>query len=118
MAAEEEEEGGGEVTTGGVRVQGRPQMKKGKVSCHVRADCCPAGPPFLLYPPSVKRFPLLVSSEAEELGTRELDIGNKKIYIDLRLNDQGKFVRIVEASLLPPPPLPLLHAFIHLGDIC
>lgn len=32
------------------------------------------------------------------MGSRELDIGNKKIYIDLRLNDQGKFVRIVEAG--------------------
>lgn len=41
---------------------------------------------------------VLFSSEAEELGSRELDIGNKKIYIDLRLNDQGKFVRIVEVS--------------------
>ena len=61
---------------------------------------------------------VLFSSEAEELGSRELDIGSKKIYIDLRLNDQGKFVRIVEVSrrrgftsaLLPHAPfLPFLR---------
>lgn len=61
---------------------------------------------------------VLFLSEAEELGSRELDIGSKKIYIDLRLNDQGKFVRIVEVSrrrsftsaLLPRAPfLPFLR---------
>ena len=124
MAAEEEEEGGGEVTIGGVRVHSRAQMKKEKVSDHVWGDCCPACRPFWSYPPSLLTIFPLVSSEAEELGSRELDIGSKKIFIDLRLNDQGKFVRIVEASTCPSPSSsfpfspPLPASFQHMFQFC
>ena len=36
--------------------------------------------------------------ESEELGTRELDLGEKKYYIDIKANDQGKFIKIVEVG--------------------
>ena len=98
MAAEEEEEGGGEVTLGGVQVQAQPRVKKEKVRDRVCEDCCPLVGHFGSTLPLLPMHFVLFPSEAEELGSRELDIGNKKIYIDLRLNDQGKFVRIVEVS--------------------
>ena len=73
----------------------------------VRNECFLVGGHFgPALPPQPVYFQTLFTSEAEELGSRELDIGSKKIFIDLRLNDQGKFVRIVEVSSLPSRPLP------------
>ena len=34
----------------------------------------------------------------EELGSKELKIGEKKYFIDIKVNDQGKFVKIVETQ--------------------
>lgn len=65
-------------------------------------------------PPLFVTFFPVVFPEAEELGSRELDIGSKKIFIDLRMNDQGKFVRIVEVSShpsLPPSLFPVPSSF-------
>ena len=34
-----------------------------------------------------------------ELGKKELDLDNKKIVIELRSNDQGKFIKIIEVCV-------------------
>jgi hypothetical protein len=45
-----------------------------------------------------RRPPPKVQQESEELGTRELDLGDKKYYIDIKANEQGKFIKIVETQ--------------------
>ena len=35
-------------------------------------------------------------TETEELGSRELEIESKKFLIEIKANDQGKFVKILE----------------------
>ena len=39
-----------------------------------------------------------VSAEAEEIASEELDLEGKKILIDLKSNDQGKFMKIIETQ--------------------
>ena len=39
---------------------------------------------------------LLTSTEAEELGSREIEIENKVFVIEVKANDQGHFVKILE----------------------
>lgn len=37
-------------------------------------------------------------TEAEELGSREVEIESKKFLIEIKANDQGKFVKILEVG--------------------
>ena len=37
-------------------------------------------------------------TETEELGSRELEIESKKFLIEIKANDQGKFVKILEVG--------------------
>ena len=42
----------------------------------------------------------MTPTEAEELGSREVEIETKKFVIEVKSNDQGRFVKIVEVSML------------------
>ena len=37
-------------------------------------------------------------AEAEELGSREVEIESKKFLIEVKANDQGRFVKILEVG--------------------
>lgn len=39
---------------------------------------------------------LCMRTEAEELGSREVEIEAKRFLIEIKANDQGKFVKILE----------------------
>lgn len=43
-------------------------------------------------------------AEAEELGSKELELEDKKILIEVKMNDQGKFVKIIEVRVTTTPP--------------
>ena len=38
-------------------------------------------------------------SEVEELGSKELELGDKSIIIEIKANEQGKFVKILEVCI-------------------
>ena len=38
------------------------------------------------------------TTEAEELGSREVEIESKKFVIEVKANDQGRFVKIMEVG--------------------
>lgn len=39
------------------------------------------------------------TTEAEELGSKELELGEKLITIEIKSNEQGKFVKILEVYM-------------------
>lgn len=41
----------------------------------------------------------LFFSEVEELGSKELELGDKSIIIEIKANEQGKFVKILEVCI-------------------
>ena len=45
-------------------------------------------------------FPLSLSAEVEELGNKELELGDKTIIIEIKANEQGKFVKILEVYIM------------------
>ena len=48
---------------------------------------------------------LSLSAEVEELGSKELELGDKTITIEIKANEQGKFVKILEVhSTMYAPP--------------
>ena len=61
---------------------------------HVLNSVPPSPPPplFLFSPP----LSPLSFSEVEELGSKELELGDKSIIIEIKANEQGKFVKILE----------------------
>ena len=43
---------------------------------------------------------LSLSAEVEELGNKELELGDKTIIIEIKANEQGKFVKILEVYIM------------------
>ena len=55
--------------------------------------CSPLPTPLFLFSPPLSP---LSFSEVEELGSKELELGDKSIIIEIKANEQGKFVKILE----------------------
>lgn len=49
-------------------------------------------------------------AEAEELGSREVEIESKKFLIEIKANDQGKFVKILEVGYTSVWEVVCLHS--------